>query len=261
MKQSVPFSQVFLKDPYYIEKTVKAISCEGGIVLDIGAGDGQISSLIAEKAGFLYCLEIDPNLAGVIQQKLADRRKVKVIQADIRDVSLSDLGKKIIVFSNVPYHLSSKLIEYLVSFRKNIKTNYLILQKDFAKKLSHKSGKPYGFISCMIQYYAKIKHLFDIPAGAFRPAPKVDSSLIELKFYQKKPFVAKNDDFLFRLVKKSFSQRRKKMANIIRQDFSVEALDALTKINLDLNKRPEQTSLEDFCKISDFISGFVKERV
>lgn len=250
-------SQVFLKDKYYIEKVIGALEYEQKNVLEIGSGQGQLSKIIAQKAKFLYCVEIDPALSEVTKTKLVNQANTKIIRADIRDVSLAKLGKKFVVFSNVPYYLSTKLIEYLIAYRKNIITNYLILQKEFVNKISAKPGdESYGFISCLTQYNGKVKHLFDIPAGAFTPSPQVNSSFIEIKFYRRKPIEAKNEDFLFTFIKTVFRQRRKKMKTIIKQHFSSQALNSLINLDLDLNNRPEQISLQDFCKISDCLADF-----
>jgi 16S rRNA (adenine1518-N6/adenine1519-N6)-dimethyltransferase len=254
MRQTNSFSQVFLKDKYYIRKTVAALDCKGKTVLEIGAGCGQISRLIAEKSKLLYCVEIDLKLIEFLKINFAKNKKIKVIQADIRDISLLNFKENLIIFSNVPYHLSSQLIKYLINYRQQISTNYLILQKEFVEKISAKPGsKSYGLITCLAQYYGTIKHLFDIPAGAFVPSPKVKSSFIELEFYKTKPLNAENDDFLFNFIGISFKQRRKKIATIIRQQFSVEAVKQLIRLGLDLSRRPEQLSLDDFCKISDYL--------
>ncbi|MCF7870770.1 MAG: 16S rRNA (adenine(1518)-N(6)/adenine(1519)-N(6))-dimethyltransferase RsmA [Candidatus Omnitrophica bacterium] len=252
MRQNNSFSQVFLQDEYYIRKTAAALDCDAKTVLEIGAGYGQISRLISEKSKFLYCVEIDSKLAEALKINFAKKEGIKVISADIREISLLNFKEKLMIFSNVPYHLSSQLIKYLIFYRKKISTSYLILQKEFVEKISAEPGsKLYGFITCLTQYYGKIRHLFDIPAGAFIPSPKVKSSLIELKFYQTTPLQAKNEDFLFNFIRISFKQRRKKIATIIRQQFSLEAVQRLIKSGLDLSRRPEQLPLRDFCKISD----------
>ncbi|MFO8052587.1 MAG: 16S rRNA (adenine(1518)-N(6)/adenine(1519)-N(6))-dimethyltransferase RsmA [Candidatus Omnitrophota bacterium] len=255
MRRNCSLSQIFLKDEYYINKVISALNCSKKNVLEIGSGAGQISKIIAEKANFLYCVEIDPKLAKVTKKELINRQNTEIIQADIRDVSLSNFKKKLLIFSNVPYHLSRKLIEYLIFYRKNITVNYLILQKEFAKKLSALPGsKMYGPMSCLIRYHAKIKHLFNIPAGAFRPSPKVSSSFVELKFYKEAPIIAKDKEFLFKLIKLSFKQRRKKISTIIKQKFPNKFINLSTRTDLDLNQRPEEIKLENFCKISNYLS-------
>ncbi|MCF7873414.1 MAG: 16S rRNA (adenine(1518)-N(6)/adenine(1519)-N(6))-dimethyltransferase RsmA [Candidatus Omnitrophica bacterium] len=257
MRKKPPFSQIFLKDKHYIEKVVSALDSNRKVVLEIGSGAGQISKLIAKKAKFIYCVEIDSKLAQATRDKLSSMQNTEVIQADIQDVLLSEFSKKLLIFSNIPFHLSSKLIDYLIFYRKNIAASYLILQKDFVKKISASpKTKSYGFISCLTQYYAKVKHLFDIPAGAFNPIPKVDSSFIELKFYKKKPVTAENEEFLFKFIKTCFNQRRKKISTIIKQEFLPGSLNLLNEFRIDLSQRPEQISLEDFSKISDCLYDF-----
>lgn len=249
-------SQVFLTDNYYRKRVISALDCKQKNVLEIGAGDGRISKMISAKAKFLYCIEIDLKLSAIIKKELADNKNTKVICDDFRNISLTSLDKELVIFSNVPYHLSRELIKYLINYRKDIITSYLILQKEFVDKIRAKPGnKSYGVLSCLTQYNGKVKHLFNIPAGAFRPSPKVNSSFIEIEFYQKKPIQAKNEFFLFQFIKEVFKQRRKKIKTVVKEQFSPQALCSLVRLGIDLNQRPEQISLDDFCKISDCLHG------
>ena len=160
-----------------------------------------------------------------------------------------------IVFSNVPYQISSDLINYIIRYRNYIDKAYFTFQKEFADKLAAKpSTGQYNFLSCYIQYYAKIKELFDIPPSAFRPHPKVNSCFLQVEFYRRLPYKARDEEFLFSLIRKAFSQRRKKISNSLKCDYCKDTLKALSvDLNVNLSRRPEEISLEDYCRIADYL--------
>jgi 16S rRNA (adenine1518-N6/adenine1519-N6)-dimethyltransferase len=157
-----------------------------------------------------------------------------------------------VVFSNAPYQISNPLILYLVKNRAYIKKAYLTFQKEFVNKLiAGPSNSAYGFLSCYLQYYAKVNKIFDIPAKAFSPVPKVDSSFISIDFYKELPQTAKDEDFLFKLIRKAFSQRRKKISNSLSQFTSSQHFFSSLKISPDV--RAENISLKQYVAIANRI--------
>lgn len=255
MRKNVSFSQIFLADAGYKSKIVSAIDCQGKVVFEIGSGKGDLTGLIAEKAEFIYGLEIDRRLVALAEKNLCQFPNVKLLLGDFRAQPLPGANQDLIIFSSVPYHLSSAFIYCLISWHRRVSKAYLVLQKEFAEKITAKPGdKLYGSIGCIISYYAQIKLLFDIPAGAFRPRPRVDSVFLLMNFRQKKSLVeTKNEEQMIEIIKLCFQQRRKKMISILRQRFSLQKLSLLNLEGINLNLRPEETSLEDFCRISDFL--------
>lgn len=252
MKKGVPFSQIFLKSKKYKEKVLDQIDCSQKTLLEIGSGNGSLSLGLAAKVKFLYCLEIDPRLASATNISLAGCINTKVINQDFRKVSLFDFKKKLIIFSSVPYYLSSELIYYLIFYKKVIHKAYLILQSEFAQKLISPPGNAaYGAISCICQYHANIRRIFSIPASAFSPRPKVNSAFLEIDYFQKNPYQAKSEKHLVQIINLAFRQRRKKISGILKQYFSSKQLTYLFDTGLDLSRRPEQLSAEDFCLISN----------
>ncbi len=257
MKQYHSLGQVFLEDKQYIDAICSCLDIKDKIVLEIGPGSGVMSSFLAQKAKKLYCVELDKRFFKLLKNKFTKNLKVIIINQDICKYSLDVNDENLVVYGNVPYQISSKLINYLVKYRKNIEVVYIMFQKEFVNKLkANPRSKEYNFLSCFIQYYAKIEKLFDIPSKAFNPLPKVDSSFIKMKFYQNIPYRVDNEDFLFNIIRKAFSQRRKKLINSLKGMYNGKLLDKLFEdLNIDVSVRPEEVSLENYC----FISKYLKE--
>ncbi len=250
MKQKRSLGQVFLENKKYINKITDCLDIQGKTVLEIGSGKGALSGYISERAARLFCVELDSRFCAYLQQRFSQKNNTEVINCDILKFPLSKLGKDIVVFGNVPYQISSKLISYLADYRKYIKCVYLTLQKEFVDKLTAPaSSKDYSFISCFFQYYAKVNKLFEIPASSFYPAPKVDSKFIEFTFNLKPPFKANDEDYLFKLIRKAFSSRRKKIMNSLK--INGDKGKFFKSLDIDPNLRPENVSLKNYVDIAN----------
>ena len=246
MKQKPSLSQVFLTDKKYIQKIVDCLDIKGKTVLEIGSGSGSLSQHLSRRAKQLFCLEIDQRFCNLLEKKFSKNPNTQVIGADILKFPVSKLGRKLVIFGNVPYRISSDLIDYLVSQRKYISKAYLTFQKEFVNKLTAlPSTKDYAFITCYIQYYAKLKKRFDIPKEAFWPVPKVDSTFIEIEFYKPSSYRIKDEQFLFKIIAQAFSQRRKKIVNSL----SLSKIKDNLAINLDA--RAEDISLKDYLYLAN----------
>ena len=243
MKPKRSFSQVFLRDKKYIEKICGVLDIEGQKVLEIGPGEGVISEYIGAKAKQLCCVEYDERFCSLLKEKFHEKNNIKIIHGNILKFSISKLGDDLIVFGNVPYRISSSIVEYLIQNKKYINKAYLTFQKEFVQKLIACPGeKKYGFISCYVQYFAKVKKVFDIGANAFWPKPMVDSSFVEIEFYKQPFYKVKDEELLFRIIRKAFFSKRKKISN---------SLKFLKGVEIDYNLRPQELSLRDYIKIAD----------
>lgn len=250
MKQRHSFGQVFLSDKRYIQKILDNLELEGEIVLEIGPGNGAITDYLSDRVKHLYCVEVDKRFCNFLQTKFSTKNNVEIIHADILKFPLSKLGKNVIVFGNVPYQISSELIKYLIDYRKCIRRAYLTFQKEFVQKLTAKpSSGDYNFLSCYVQYYAAIERIFDIKAAAFEPVPKVNSTFSKINFYPKLPLVAENEDFLFKVIRKAFSGRRKKIINSL--PVPEDKLKFFSSLEIDPNLRAENISLEKYVSIAN----------
>jgi len=253
MKQLSAFGQVFLTDTECIQKISESLNIKGKQVLEIGPGKGAISELLAEKAKNLYCIEVDRRFCDFLRKKFRKKNNVKIIHADILKFPLSELGEKITVFGNVPYQISSKLIKYLINYRKHIEIAYFTFQKEFVQKMTASpSGDNYNFLSCYVQYYAKVESIFDIKASAFDPIPKVDSTFSKINFYTKPQHKVKDEDFFFKVIRKAFSSRRKKIINSL--PVTESKLKFFSSLGLDPSLRAENISLGEYVLIANKLS-------
>lgn len=250
MNQKRSLAQVFLRDHRYISKILAYLEVQGQIILEIGPGKGSITEGLAKKAKLLYCVEIDKRLCHFLEEKFLNNSKVKIIHSNILEFPFSRIKKRLTVFSNAPYQISTPLIKYLVNQREYVKAAYLTFQKEFAEKLLAKpSTAQYGALSCYLQYYARIEKLLKIPRGAFNPVPKVDSVFLKVDFYDRLPIRACDEDFLFKIIEKAFSAPRKKIINSLGLNRSEQKIIASLMINRDL--RPQDLSLNDYITIAN----------
>jgi len=256
MKPDPALSQVFLKNPYYLEKITNSLEIDKKTVLEIGPGEGQLTQYLIKEAKFLYCVELDKRFYLFLTNRFSSKKNIKIIQADILKFPISTFRKKLSIVGNIPYGISKKIVIFLIKNRKLIVDAYLTVQKEFADKLAAKvATKKYGFLSCQLQYYADVKKMFDIPADSFWPQPKVDSSFMKLTFLSSPRYPVKDETSLFKLIAKVFSQRRKKVLTILKSEYQKDELcDIFSKLSIKLSSRPSDISLEKFCKLVDAFS-------
>ena len=250
MKLSKSFGQIFLHDKKYVQKIIDSLEVEEECVVEIGPGSGIMTARLIKKAKKLFCVEYDPRFYKLLVNRYEEYPNFNIIQSDILKFSLSSLKKETVVFGNIPYHISNRLIQYLVGNRKYIKRVYLTLQKEFADKLiASVSSKNFSFLSCYMQYYAVVKKVFDIPAGAFLPKPKVDSSFVQIDFYKKLPLMAEDEEFLFKVMRRVFMNRRKKITNSL--PTLKEKGNLLSSLGIDPESRPQNLSVSDFVALAN----------
>ena len=248
--------QNFLADQNIRRKIVVACAFKpNDIVLEIGAGKGEMTALIAEQVKKLYALEIDKRLLPLLEGSLKEHANIKIINTDILKFNLNKItGKKIKVIGNIPYYISSPILESLFKFREKIETVFITVQKEFAERVVCAPGsKVYGSLSCFAQYYSQPRILFSIPKGCFYPIPKVDSSFLRLDIREKSPLSLDKEKVLFKVIRSAFQQRRKTLRNSLRGVIPPGKLEIfLRQRGLDVNIRPECLALEDFIRLMDF---------
>jgi 16S rRNA (adenine1518-N6/adenine1519-N6)-dimethyltransferase len=253
MRFKKSFGQNFLRDKKYISKITDAIDIDNNVVLEIGPGSGQMTAQLLSRAKHLYCIEKDLSLLPVLEKKFP-QNQVNFIHGDILKFKPEDFGRNITIFGSIPFNISNQLIRYLVDNRNNIKRSYLVLQKEFARRLVATSGKNYGYLSCLVQFYTELKLLFDIPKNAFYPVPQVDATLVSVDF-NKEIDKAIDQKMLFKIIKKVFSERRKKIGNTLTSYCSkVELKSLMASIGLSPDLRPENLSINDYCHLQQVLA-------
>ena len=249
--------QHFLHDPRVIERIVAAIDPRpNDLIVEIGAGTGALTSSLLERLDTLHVIELDPNLAHRLPISLSRPEAVVVhkgdaLQFDYLSLKLTD--KKLRVVGNLPYNISTPLLFQLLSQRGGIADMHLMLQKEVVDRMAANPGsKRYGRLTVMLAMFLEIEKLFDIGPGAFRPPPKVWSSMVRLTPRQQ-PLVPLADPGLFaELVRHAFSMRRKILANGLKKWFTKSEL---TRAGLDPEVRAETLAPEVFAQLANLLSN------
>lgn len=259
IKPKKRLGQNFLTDKNIQNKIIQSCgfaSCD--TVLEIGSGRAEMSRLIAPLVRKLYAVEIDLSLDETLKDALSPYANTEIINGDILKIDLGRWldksgSRKVKAFGNIPYYITTPIIERLLEYRGAIEAIYLTVQKELAARIAAAPGtKDYGSFSCFVQYYACPEILFNISKGCFYPRPKVDSSFLKL-LIRKKPKVAVDDEIIFfRIIRAAFNQRRKILKNSLEGVISKERLENfLAGFNINRNVRPEEMSLEDFARLAN----------
>ena len=258
-KPKKSLGQNFLADKNILNKIASACNFSlRDTVLEIGSGKGELTRLVAERVKKVYAVEIDKDLKDPFNYNLAEfSDRVKLVNKDIIKVDLRELiGKgetKIRVVGNIPYYITTPIIEYLLAHRSLIQDVFLTVQKEFARRvISPGGGKEYGALTCFIQYYAQAKILFSIKRGSFYPVPKVDSSLLHLVFRSRPAVDVEDPELFFKLIRSAFNQRRKTLVNSLRRIVPDGRLESFFRVyDIDTLVRPERLTLQDFANLAN----------
>lgn len=258
IKPKKGLGQNFLVDKNIQRKIIDACKFNSSdMVLEIGAGRGELTSILADKVARVYALEIDLALCNILKSNLTGYKNVKIINQDILRFNLikyfSKFKSKIKILGNIPYYITTSVIEYLLRYQNLIDTIFITVQKEFAKRITATCGsKEYGSFSCFLQYYTNPKILFFIKKTSFFPPPKVDSCFMQLEIRQQPPVEIKNKKLFFQIIRTAFNQRRKTLRNSLKTVISPQNLEIFfNKYGINRNIRPEDLSLRDFANLSD----------
>ncbi len=260
------FGQNFLIDTHVLEKIIsQAEITEEDVVLEIGPGIGTMTQYLCENAKKVIAVEIDSSLMPILAETLAEYDNVKVINQDILKMDINRLvqeeneGRPIKVVANLPYYITTPIIMELLEKKVNIDSITVMVQKEVAQRIQSKAGtKEYGAISLAVQYYAEPKIVANVPPNCFMPRPNVSSAVIRMKLHKTPVVSVKSEEQLFKLIRASFSQRRKTLINGIGNSAELhytkeQALKALEEMGLGENIRGETLTLEQFAALSDLL--------
>ncbi len=250
--------QNFLIDKNIQNKIAESLEIgQDDTVLEIGPGEGAITGLLCRKAAKVFAVEIDRNLCALLTSKFATVQNLSVINADILKFDLRSLppGNKLKVIGNIPYYITSPIVEHLLLYRGKIEDIYLTVQKEFAHRMAADPGsKAYGSFSCFVQYYTEPEILFLIKRNSFHPAPKVDSCFMRLKLRQEPAVKVKNEAMLFKIIRIAFQQRRKTMKNGLEELIPERNLEEFFRqYDIDPRIRAEDLSLQDFANLVNLL--------
>jgi len=232
-------------------------------VLEIGPGLGALTMDLAKAAARVFAVEMDKKAIAILNELAGgEYPNLEVFNGDILKFDLKKIssGGGIKVVGNLPYYITTPIIEYLIANRHFIASVVIMVQKEVASRLLTGPGtKDYSSISCFIQYFMLPEYIYTVKKTSFFPSPDVDSSILRLTVPDKPSVDVKNEEKFFKIIRGAFNQRRKSIINSIAReqvlDMPKEKLSAvLTGIGIDPAARPETLSLSQFAAISNAIS-------
>ena len=234
-------------------------------VIEIGPGKGILTKQIASIAKQVFAFEIDTDLRDILDAVCNEYNNVKVVFEDIMKVDLKSFvenncpNEKIAVIANLPYYITTPIIMMLLESSIKLDFITIMVQKEVASRITAAPyTADYGALTASINYYARSKKLFNVPAGCFIPKPKVDSAVVKLELYETPPVSVLDEKLFFDVLKASFQQRRKTLLNSLFSYFNGKYLkddlkEVLQNAQLLETVRGEELSIEQFCIIANLL--------
>ncbi len=266
------FGQNFLIDTHVLDKIIAAAEItKDDFVLEIGPGIGTMTQYLAESAGKVTAVEIDKSLIPVLEDTLKEYQNVTIINEDVLKLDLNDLvlkengGRPIKVVANLPYYITTPIIMGLFEKHVPLESITVMVQKEVADRMQVGPGtKDYGALSLAVQYYAKPYIVANVPPNCFMPRPKVGSAVIRLTVHQEPPVHVEDEKLMFEIIRASFNQRRKTLANGLKNSAELNlSREVIAECIEELGKGPgirgEALTLEEFAMLSNSIYHKINE--
>ena len=246
------YGQNFLEDSELSERIIEISGVSKDIeVIEIGPGLGFLTEKLIENSKHLTAFEIDDDLIPVLNKKFQGRDNFSLIHEDFMVADLSTFlnGKKNIkVVANIPYYITSPIINKLIEYRKNISEIYLMVQKEVAERIASQAGsKNMSLLTHAVQFYADAEYLFTVPKEKFTPVPKVDSAFLKIKMFDDERYEKQiSEEEYFKYLKTAFSNKRKSIANNLSgEGYSKEVIgNILEKLGKTRLARTEEFSVQ-----------------
>lgn len=260
-----PLGQHFLFDPGILRKIIDCSHVTSSDkVVEIGAGHGIMTGLLADRVKKVIAIEIDRKLAARLKVTLSKRPNVELITADALKFPYETIKGKFKVVANIPYYITTPLLFRLLEYKAKIPSITLLLQKEVAQRITASPGsKVYGVLSITTQLYTKPSLKFLVPKGAFSPPPDVDSAVVHFEVYPHLLYKIKSEGFLLMVVKTAFSQRRKTILNSLKSledklPLNLKGIkEALFEAGIDSRLRPEVLSVKDFIRLAEKLQQLI----
>jgi len=256
--------QNFLIDNNVRDNILKNLPvAENDTLIEIGPGFGVMTFEAARLCGKLYAVEKDEKICSIMKPFYEKSANIELICKDVLDVEISSFSKeggKILILGNLPYYITTPIIEKIIENKKLIRNAYVVVQDELADRIVASPGsRVFGSITCFIQFHANVKKLFKIKKNSFYPRPKVDSCLLAIEVLEEPSVSVKDEKLMFDVIHKCFSQRRKKIINPLSHTnflgFDRDKWnEIITSCGIDPSSRAEQLSLKDYAKITNTIS-------
>lgn len=225
-----------------------------GVWIEIGAGHGEMTALLANQASHVVAIELDNKLLPPLRALAVRLGNVSVVCGDVLSLNLADLagGRRFRVYGNIPYYISSPIVHHLFARPEKLEAAYLVVQLEVATRLAARPGRrDYGYLSAFTQYHARSEILLRIPPGAFRPPPKVASALVALRLPGERSALGIRDEPGFvEFLTKCFAQKRKTLRNNLRAIVPPGRAELLlAECGIPREARAEQLSLPELARL------------
>lgn len=256
---SKSLGQNFLVDKNFVEKIVERADVKDSNVLEIGPGIGTITYEMAKSANKVVAIEIDRSLLPIIEENMEEFENFKLIHEDILKADLEKIvseefnGEEFSVVSNLPYYITTPIIEKLVTSKLPCRDMTIMVQKEVADRmLATEKDKEYSSLSVFVKYYSDAKKVTNVPKSVFMPQPKIDSTVLKLSLRKYTDQV--DEKALFDLIHAGFNKRRKTILNSLADAVEKDKLRlAFEKLGIKDNLRAENLSLDDFINLTKTI--------
>lgn len=266
------FGQNFLIDTHVLDKIIRSAEItKDDFVLEIGPGIGTMTQYLAFAAREVVAVEIDKALIPILEDTLSSYDNVTVINEDVLKLDIVKLaqerngGKPIKVVANLPYYITTPIIMGLFESHVPVQSITVMVQKEVADRMQVGPGtKDYGALSLAVQYYAKPYIAANVPPNCFIPRPKVGSAVIRLECHEEPPVQVEDEKLMFRIIRASFNQRRKTLANGLKNSpeisLSREGIErAIAELGKGASVRGEALNLEEFATLSNIVGRLQQE--
>ena len=247
------FGQHFLVDETVVEAIVAAIAPQrADLMVEIGPGLGALTRPLTARVDHLHVIEIDRDITARLRAAFPPAR-VTVHEGDALRFDFSALGGRLRVAGNLPYNISTPLLFHLARHTRSIQDIHVMLQREVVERMvATPSSAEYGRLSVMLQYRFGMERILDVPADAFRPAPRVESAVVRLAPFASLPHPARDEGALGMIVAAAFSQRRKTLRNALKGYFTARDFEQL---GIDGGLRAQDLGVADFARMADATAG------
>jgi 16S rRNA (adenine1518-N6/adenine1519-N6)-dimethyltransferase len=230
------------------------------VVVEIGAGAGALTAYLAGRAARVVAIEKDDGLVELLREEMGAIPNLEIVHADVLEVDLAAVAERhhavtLAVIGNIPYNITTPILERLFEQRRVVRSAVLLVQKEYAERLAAAPGSPeYGSLTLFARYHAVLEPLMTLKAAAFWPRPEVDSMLVRFLMRERPPVEVGDEERLFRIIRGSFQMRRKQLLNTLEAtlDLPKEKIERLARhARVDPRRRGETLSLDEFARLAN----------
>lgn len=265
IKADKSLGQNFLVDENVVESIVSGAKItKNDLVIEIGPGLGTLTKYLLNEAGKVICIELDKRMIEILNDRFSLYDNFELINDDVLKVDLNQLilneksSKNIInvkIVANLPYYITTPIVMKLLESNLDIESITIMIQKEVAERLTANPGEnKAGAITYSVYYYCTSEKILEVPNTSFIPEPEVTSEVIKLNLRKESIVDVEDTKKLFSIIKNAFTQRRKTLLNVLTNTKVFENKEKgkqiLEELNLDVNVRPENLTLQDYAKLS-----------